>query len=95
MLSPSPSEYGQLLEFLQCHNSLLQEDKYIARSDYVNMVEEYASINTFFRNQKTATTLENYCEKFRIPLETIEEFLFKYEDLSNSKEGSISIQQHN
>lgn len=95
MLGPSTIEYGQIVKFLQCLDSLLQEDKYIARSDYVNLIEEYASINTFFQNQKTATTLENYCEKFGISVETIEKFLSKYEDLSNLKEGSNSIQQHN
>ncbi len=89
------TEFGQLMQFIQQHNSLLSEDKYIARSDYLKLLEEYSNVNTFFLNQKTATTLNIYCEKFGVPIKSIEEFLAKYEDLSNLKEGSESIQRHN
>ena len=68
---------------------------YLMGAKILFLTNASGGINTFFQNQKTATTLENYCEKFGISVETIEKFLSKYEDLSNLKEGSNSIQQHN
>lgn len=56
------AEYAKLLQFTQRLDSILMEDKYLARSDYKQLIEEYAEINTFFQNQKTATTLGLYCE---------------------------------
>ncbi len=91
----STHEYGQVLQFTECLESLMREDRYLARSDYRQLIEDYANINTFFQNQKTATTLELYCEKFSIPQSIIEEFLSNYADISNLKDGSVCIQQHN
>ena len=96
VISDAPtSEYARLLQFTQRLNSLLQKDKYLARSDYKQLIDEYAEINTFFLNQKTATTLGLYCEKFAIPAASVEAFLRNYSDLSNLREGSENIQQHN
>ena len=68
VMSKAPTaEYAQLLQFTQRLNSLLLEDRYLARSDYKQLIDEYTDINTFFQNQKTATTLGLYCEKFAIP----------------------------
>lgn len=61
----STIEYDRVLKFLQCHDSLLQEDKYIARSDYVNMIEEYASINTFFSESKDSYNLRELLREIR------------------------------
>ena len=96
MLPDAPTaEYAQLLQFTQRLNSLLLEDRYLARSDYKQLIDEYADINTFFQNQKTATTLGLYCEKFAIPAASVEAFLRNYADLSDLREGSTGIQQHN
>ena len=65
------AEYARLLQFTQRLNSLLLEDRYLARSDYKQIFDEYADINTFFQNQKTATTLDLYCEKFAIPATSV------------------------
>ena len=89
------AEYAQLLQFTQRLNALLLEDRYLARSDYKQLIDEYADINTFFQNQKTATTLGLYCEKFAIPAASVEAFLRNYADLSDLREGSTGIQQHN
>ena len=89
------AEYGRLMQFMNCLNLLLQDDKYIARSDYLTLIEEYEDVKIFFQNQKTATTIENYCEKYGVPMKAIEDFLCEYEDLSNLKEGAENIQKHN
>ena len=47
-------EYAQLMKFTQVLNTLLISDKYLARSDYKRLVEDYAELNSFFQNQKAA-----------------------------------------
>lgn len=54
-------EYASLLLFTQRLNSLLLADKYLARSDYRQLIDDYAETNTFFANLKTAKTLGYYC----------------------------------
>ena len=84
-----PEEITRLLQFNQRLSMLLQEDRYLARSDYRSLVEEYADINIFFQNQKKATTLDVYCEKYSIKMDTVEGFLRSYTDLYNHKERPI------
>ncbi|MBO4670362.1 MAG: hypothetical protein J5640_00750, partial [Bacteroidales bacterium] len=45
--APTP-EYASLLQFTQRLNALLQDDKYLARSDYRQLIDDYAEVNTFF-----------------------------------------------
>ena len=90
-----PEEITRLLQFNQRLSMLLQEDRYLARSDYRSLVEEYADINIFFQNQKKATTLDVYCEKYSIKMDTVEGFLRSYTDLYNHKEGSKRVCKHN
>lgn len=92
--APTP-EYASLLQFTQCLNSLLLADKYLARSDYRQLIDDYAETCTFFANLKTARTLGYYCSTNCIQETSIETFLRNYSDLANLKDGSTSIQQHN
>ena len=88
-------EYASLLLFTQRLNSLLLADKYLARSDYRQLIDDYAETNTFFANLKTAKTLGYYCSANGIQEASIEAFLSNYSDLANLKDGSTSINQHN
>lgn len=92
--APTP-EYASLLQFTQSLDTLLLEDKYLARSDYRHLIEDYAKVNTFFTNMKTAKTTGYYCQANGIDAGTIESFIRNYADLANLKDGSTSIQQHN
>lgn len=49
-------EYAQLMKFTQALNTLLMSDKFLARSDYRRLVDDYAELNNFFQNQKAAKT---------------------------------------
>ena len=89
------TEYASLLQFAQRLNALLQDDKYLARSDYRQLIDDYAEVNTFFANMKTAKTTGYYCEANGIDANTIESFLRDYADLADLKDGSTSIQKHN
>ena len=93
-VSPSP-EYASLLEFTLRLHDLLQDDKYLARSDYRCLIDDYAETNTLFTNLKTTKTLNYYCSANGIDCASIEAFLCNYADLADLKDGSTSIQQHN
>ena len=55
-LTPTP-EYVQLQEFTKALNDLLMSDKYLARSDYKRLLEEYAELNSFFQRQYPVLSL--------------------------------------
>ena len=88
-------EYENLVAFTKALNSLLMSDKYLARSDYKSLVEDYAGLNIFFQNQKAAKTLNYYCSANGVPSAEVEAFLRNYADLCNMTEGSDCIHQHN
>ena len=88
-------EYASLLQFTQRLNVLLKEEKYLARSDYRSLIDDYTDINTFFTNLKTAKTLSYYCSANCIDDASIEAFLRNYAELADLKDGSASIQKHN
>ena len=92
--SPTP-EHASLIKFSRRLNDLLQDDRYLARSDYRGLINDYADTNTFFTNLKTAKTLSYYCSANGIDIASIEAFLCNYSDLADLKDGSTSIQQHN
>ena len=88
-------EYAQLLKFTQALNSLLMSDKFLARSDYKRLVEDYAELNNFFQNQKAAKTLSYFCSVNGIPVAEVEAFLRNYADMANLVSGADCIRQHN
>ena len=88
-------EYAQLIAFTQALNALLMSDKYLARSDYKRLVEDYAELNSFFQNQKAAKTLSYYCSANGVPGAEVEAFLRNYADIANLESGSDSIRRHN
>lgn len=88
-------EHERLVAFTQALNALLMSDKYLARSDYKRMVEDYAELNSFFQNQKAAKTLSYYCSANGVPAAEVEAFLRNYVDIANMESGSESIHRHN
>ncbi len=90
-----PQEYAQLIAFTQALNVLLMSDRYLARSDYKHMVEDYAELSSFFQNQKAAKTIGYYCSANGVPSAEVEAFLQNYADIANLESGSESIRRHN
>lgn len=83
------------MEFNKTINKLLSSDKYLARSDYKQLVEDFSELNGFFSNQQTAKTLDYYCSINGIDYTDVEYFLQKYADLSNLIDGSEYVRRHN
>jgi hypothetical protein len=54
-------EFDRLLAFGGALKRLLDEDKYLARSDYKPLTEEYADTQQFFENLQKSYLLSMYC----------------------------------
>ena len=65
---PHTKEFASIIDFTQALNSLLMADKFLARSDYKRLIEDYAELNLFFQNQKAAKTLAYYCSANSVPI---------------------------
>ena len=87
-------EISSLLDFRKQLSSLDETDCYIAKSDYANMRDKYATTYTFFDNLQKSNTLDYYCNKHAITIRDVKCFLTEYKDLFFKKE-SVVIAQHN
>ena len=54
-----PEEYLQILKFISTLDSLLNDDRFIARSDYKQLVDEYASLPAFIETLKIKVAKDN------------------------------------
>ncbi len=90
-----PFEYSEAIACNQDLESLLSEDKFIARSDYKYIVETYKESYTFFENAQKAGTLSYYCKKNRLSEAEIKNFLKSYDDIKDLPKGSAIFTKHN
>ena len=90
-----PSEYNKAVACNQEFEALLSADKFIARSDYKDILEKYKDIYTFFQSTQKADTLSYYCKHNKLQESEIKKFLSFYEDIIDLKKGSSLIQEHN
>lgn len=88
-------EHKQLVEFYTELKVLLQEDKYLAVSDYKALVPKYSDLYSFFAGQKRADTLTFYCKQNDLQEKWVEKFLTYYADIENFKEIPSTIEKHN
>ena len=91
----SSAEFDRLLAFGGALMRLLNEDRFIARSDYKPIVEEYADIKTFFLNLQASNLLGMYCEKNGLDEERIKKALTLFKELENLKKSPSLIKKHN
>ena len=83
----STPEFESLLAFGGALMRLLNEDRYIARSDYKPLVEEYEKTRTFFENLQSSNLLTMYCEKNGLD----EKQLFSLMSLFAGKKVKVNI----
>lgn len=90
-----PKEYQEALAFNREFESLLLEDRFLARSDYRNFLKRYKDIFIFFDNVVKAKTLTFFCKQNNIKEAEIEKFLNYYNDIQDLSKGSSFIERHN
>lgn len=87
-------ELKKLLQFEKDFAALLQEDKYIARSDYKSLCEKYNDIYIQFQTLESTKTLKHYCADNNTDKGRITDFLKAYLELLDNK-GAQRIIAHN
>lgn len=92
---PITPEFQRLLDFGKALNRLLKEDKFIARSDYVPITEEFKDTRSFFENLHISGLLSMYCEKNGLEEKRIKKALTLFKDLENLKKSPSLIKKHN
>ena len=88
-------EYHRLLDFGHALHHLLKEDRYVARSDYRPILEEYDDVRLFFENLNISELLSMYCEKNGLDEKRIKKALSLFKDLANLKKSPALIKKHN
>ena len=87
-------EIKELMEFRKELMSLQETDRFIARSDFIPLRDNYSKTYTFFENARRANTLDYYCEKNALERCYADKFLSEYEDVCLNETSSI-ITKHN
>lgn len=89
-----PVEYKLVLDFNKDFSDLLKKDKFLARSDYKHLIEQYKDVYVFFNSCQNAKTLQYYCKQNKVDEKTIDYFLHSYKDVENLQIGSTIINEH-
>lgn len=87
-------EVNRLLAFEERMRVLLEQDKFLARSDYEPLLMEFASLKETFTGLQKTKTLGYFCKKNGIDETRINEFLFTYAAMSGY-DGNLKIDNHN
>ena len=87
-------EIKELMEFRKELMSLQGIDRFIARSDYSSLRDNYSQTYTFFENAQRAKTLDYYCEKNALERGYVDKFLSEYEDVCLNETSTI-VTKHN
>ena len=87
-------EVQSLLEYENSMRLLLAQDRFIARSDYVNLHKDYASLYDVYTKLRDSNVLAHYCEVNGIGEDRVKSFLTSYQSLWNSN-GTGEIHKHN
>ena len=89
------TELECLCQFEHALNSLLKQDKYIARSDYKDLRDKNSYIFSHFKVLRDSKTLSFYCQEHGVEEERIIHFLSNYEDLLNDDSPQLIINHNN
>lgn len=87
-------EILKLNEFEVYLHALLDCDKYLAKSDYLHLVDEYADIFATFSKLQETRMMEHYCSINNCDIERVKSFIRYYQELKEDKDSS-PIDKHN
>lgn len=90
-----PSEYQAVISFNLAIDSLLQQDKYIARSDYRDIIQQYKDLPEFYGALNKSGLLGDYISKHALSKVQIDTFLSRYNEMKNLQNEAPTIRIHN
>lgn len=89
------SEYAETVSFNESFDTLLSEDRFIARSDYKDFIVKGKRIYDFYQTLQTSELLEEYIAKHKLDKNQIIKFTQTYCDIKEPVKGSSIIKKHN
>jgi DNA helicase-4 len=93
--SNHPDEYTQVLGFNSSLSTLLERDKFIARSDYRPLIKCYEALPSFFETLKRSNTMKTYVKGNNLDEQVIKKFLKDYAELVDLTKAPSFIKKHN
>ena len=94
-LSGYPNEYQAVISFNLEIDSLLQLDKYIARSDYRDIIQQYKDLPEFYGALDKSGLLGDYISKHTLNKAQIDTFLSRYNEMKDLQNEAPTIRIHN
>lgn len=88
-------EHARLVQFYRELKELVNQDKFLAVSDYAHFVADYKALYEFFNNQKAAKTLPYYCQVNDLQIKWVKKFLEYYVDIDDFKTIPDIVSRHN
>jgi len=88
------SNNSPLSQFYSRLKGLLNTDKFLARTNYRSICDDFSELYRQLQTLKNSGTLGYYCEQNNIDIKKAEEFISIFEDL-NDNDGSKRIAKHN
>ena len=90
-----PAEYIRTLSFNEAFDTLLSQDKFIARSDYKHLVEQYSDLSESYTTLAQSNILNEYVAKHHLDIEAINRFQTKFDEIADLATESAIIRKHN
>ena len=90
-----PAEYARTMAFNKAFKDLLSQDKFIARSDYENLVEQYRDLSQSYVTLVQSNILNEYVAKYNLDIDVINYFRAKFDEMADLATESPTIRKHN
>lgn len=90
-----PQEYKEVLAFNRTFDALMTEERFIARSDYKELVEGAAHLYQFYETLSSSNVLDDFIRKSKLDSSQIDRFRETYAGLYDLTKESPFVQQHN
>lgn len=90
-----PDEYQRVISFNIEIESLLKTDKYIARSDYRDIISQYSDLPDFFGALSKSGLLSDYVSKHILDIAQIDTFLSRYNEMEDLQNEAPIVRTHN
>ena len=94
-LDNCPVEYSRTLSFNEKFNALLFQDKFIARSDYSDFIEQYSDLSQFYITLVQSNLLDDYVAKHNLDIKPIKYFRKIFDEIADLATESPTIRKHN
>lgn len=90
-----PVEYARTLSFNEAFKTILSQGRFIARSDYKELIEQYRNLSQFYTTLVQSNILNEYVAKYNLDIEPINYFRKIFDEIAVLATESPTIRKHN